>query len=102
MQFEYVNDFVLRGVVPSSGVAGASVVVTVVGSGFLETGMWLRIGADAAASACNVSAGGESAACVLDAGQVVGRHIVYMSFDSAFWIDFGVTFLYGSAIAAHP
>jgi len=32
----------------------------VIGSGFLESGMWLRVGADAAAAACNVSAGGES------------------------------------------
>jgi len=39
-----------------------------------------------------VSAGGGSAACLVDAGQVIGRNIVYMSFDSTFWVDSGVIF----------
>jgi hypothetical protein len=52
VQFEYVEDFVVRSVVPSSGAAGTSVVVTVIGSGFLESGMWLRVGADSASSEC--------------------------------------------------
>jgi hypothetical protein len=92
VQFEFVDDFTVHGVVPSSGVAGASVVVTVIGSGFLESGMWLRIGANAAASACNVSAGRESATCELDAGHTIGRFNIYMSFDSARWIVFDVFF----------
>ncbi len=62
----------------SSGLAGVGCVVTVNGAGFLESGMWLRVGADAVASAYNVNARGESAMCVLDAGQMVGRHNIYM------------------------
>jgi hypothetical protein len=85
VQFQYVDDFVVRSVVPSSGAAGTSVVVTVIGSGFVESGMWLRIAADAAGAACNVSAGGESAVCVFDAGRMVGRHFVSISLDSDYW-----------------
>jgi hypothetical protein len=82
VQFEYVNDFVVRGVVPSSGVAGASVVVTVVGSGFLETGMWLRIGADAAAFACNCSSGGSTLVCFTLLGSQAGFATLFLSHDS--------------------
>jgi hypothetical protein len=85
VQFEYVDAFVVRSVVPSSGAAGASVVVTVNGYDFLETGMWFRIGSDAAASSCNVSGGGGSAVCVVDAGQMIGRHVFSVSMNSVDW-----------------
>ena len=46
----------------------------------------LRVGADAVASAYNVNARGESAMCVLDAGQMVGRHNIYMSLNDVDWM----------------
>jgi hypothetical protein len=93
VQFQYVDDFVVRSVVPSSGAAGTSVAVTVIGSGFVESGMWLRIAADAAGAACNFSSGGEVLKCFVKLGFDYGTSALFLSPNPSFVLPAVANFL---------